>query len=189
MNYFKPARSIVFLIVAMMALADDDGAESTGSRFTGERLTLLYVSDVHRSVEFYKLLGFEHDYYYDYQKEVYVLDWVEEYPPEYAEMIQGQIRVGLTTPEESGQALGGGVRHYFLVEDVAAHFALIDGNGIVAEPHEVEERPWMNFFTVADPDNHQIVFGTKNQAYYDLAREQINNLERRSKEGQISTSN
>jgi hypothetical protein len=50
-------------------------------------------------------------------------------------------------------------------------------NGIVAEPDEVEKRPWMNFFTVSDPDNHQIVLGQKNQAYYDSARDQLDSLE------------
>lgn len=176
---FKTVVSIVLFLVTAFALADDKATVSVGSKFTGERLTLLYVSDVRRSVAFYKSIGFVHDYYYDYKKEIYVLEWVETYAPEYAEMTHGQIRVGLTTAAEPDQVYGGGVRHYFLVEDVHAHFKLVDRNGIVAEPHEVEERPWMDFFTVPDPDNHQIVFGTKNQAYYDSAREQINNLERK----------
>jgi len=51
-------------------------------------------------------------------------------------------------------------------------------NGITAVPNEVEVRPWMSFTTVVDPDNHQIVFGTKNQIYYDSAKEQIKNIER-----------
>jgi catechol 2,3-dioxygenase-like lactoylglutathione lyase family enzyme len=169
--------SIVLFLVTFFVLAKNKDTVSVGSKFTGETLTLLYVSDVRRSVAFYKSLGFVHDYYYDYQKEIYVRDWSETYPPEYAEMIQEEIRVGLTTADEPEQVFGGGVRHYFLVEDAHTHFEMIDGNGIVAVPHEVEERPWMNFFTVPDPDNHQIVFGTKNQAYYDSAREQINNLD------------
>ena len=169
---------IVLLLMTIIAVAGDKDAELVGSKFTGETLTLLYVSDVRRSVAFYKSLGFVHDYYYDYEREIPVIEWVEIYPPEYAEMIQGQIRVGFTTADEPEQVYGGGVRHYFLVEDVHAHFEMVDRNGIVAEPHEIEERPWMNFFTVPDPDNHQIVFGTKDQAYYDLGREQINILKR-----------
>ena len=165
-------------LIAIVALGNDKEFKAVGSEFTGETLTLLYVTDVRRSVDFYKALGFVHDYYYDYQKETYVHEWVETYPPGYAEMVQEQIRVGLTTAAEPDQVYGGGVRHYFLVEDVRAHFEMVERNGIVAEPHEIEERPWMHFFTVADPDNHQIVFGTKNQAYYDSAREQINNLKR-----------
>ena len=170
--------SIGLFLLAVIVLANDENSMEAGSKFTGERLTLLYVSDVRRSVAFYKSLGFVHDYYYDYQKEIYVWEWTEAYPPEYAEMTQGKIRVGLTTADDPDQVYGGGVRHYFLVEDVHAHFEMVDRNGIVAEPHEVEIRPWMNFFTVPDPDNHQIVFGTKDQAYYDSARDQINSLKR-----------
>lgn len=175
---FKRVLSIALLFTSILAGAADDEFELAGSGFTGETLTLLYATDVRHSVAFYKSLGFIHDYYYDYKKDAYVREWVETYAPEYAEMIQGKIRVGLTTGEGPEQVYGGGVRHYFLVDDVHAHFEMVDSNGIVAEPHEVEERPWMSFFTVADPDNHQIVFGTKNQAYYDSAREQIDKLER-----------
>jgi predicted lactoylglutathione lyase len=159
------------------AQADVD-ADSVGSTFTGEILTLLYVTDVRKSVAFYKALGFEHDYYYDYQNEIYTRIWNQPYPPEYAEMIQGKIRVGLTTADEPAQVYGGGVRHYFIVLDVDSHYARAKKDGIVAEPDEVEERPWMNFFTVSDPDNHQIVIGEKNQAYYDKARNEIDRLER-----------
>ncbi len=175
---FKLVLSMALFLMSVVAEAADNKIDLAGSSFTGETLTLLFVSDVRRSVGFYKSLGFVHDYYYDYEREIPVIEWVETYPPEYAEMIQGQIRVGLTTADEPEQVYGGGVRHYFLVEDVHAHFEMVDRNGIVAEPHEIEERPWMNFFTVPDPDNHQIVFGTKDQAYYDLGREQINNLKR-----------
>ena len=140
-------------------------------------MTLLYVSDVRRSVAFYKSVGFIHDYYYDNEKERYAREWDQAYPPEYAEMIQGDIRVGLTTSADDKPIFGGGVRHYFLLDDVQAHFAMIDRNGVRAEPHEVEHRPWMDFITIADPDNHQIVFGTKNQDYYDRAREEINSLD------------
>ncbi len=44
-------------------------------------------------------------------------------------------------------------------------------------PDEVEERPWMDFITMSDPDGHQIVFGTKHQAYYDQARRRIEGLQ------------
>ena len=77
------------------------------------------------------------------------------------------IHIRLTTADEPDQVYGGGVRHYVIVEDVDSHFEMIKKNGIVAVPHEVEVRPLMSFITVPDPDNHQIVFGTKNQVYYD----------------------
>lgn len=169
---------IVLATPAITSFGDNDD-ETIGSAFTGEILTLLFVTDVRKSVAFYKALGFDHDYYYDYQEDAYRREWRQPYRPEYAEMIRGRIRIGLTTADESDHVYGGGVRHYFIVEDVNGHYAMAKKNGIVAEPDEVEERPWMDFFTVSDPDNHQIVFGQKNQLYYDQARTEIDSLERR----------
>ena len=166
----------ILLSLTSLGLSSDNDDKAVGSGFTGETLTLLYVKDVRKSVDFYKALGFEHDYYYDYQEDTYRLAWTQSYPPEYAEMTRERIRIGLTTADESEQVYGGGVRHYFIVEDVDRHYARAKSNGIVAEPDEVEERPWMNFFTVPDPDNHQIVIGEKNQAYYDHARKEVDSL-------------
>ncbi len=178
--------TIVKLILGIFVLAasaitwsGDNQDKTIGSVFTGEILTQLYVTDVRKSVAFYKALGFEHFYYYDYQEETYRVEWEQPYPPEYAEMTQTGIRIGLTTAEEAEQVYGGGVRHYFIVDDVDRHYAIAKDSGIVAEPDEVEVRPWMKFFTVADPDNHQIVIGEKNQAYYDQARSEIESLKRR----------
>ena len=167
---------IVLISLIASAWSNDKDAAAVGSTFSGEILTLLYVTDVRKSVAFYKALGFEHDSYYDYQTETYRLEWEQPYPPEYAEMKQESIRIGLTTADESDQVYGGGVRHYFIVDDVNVHYAMAKKNGIVAEPDEVEKRPWMDFFTVPDPDNHQIVIGEKNQAYYDRARNEVDNL-------------
>jgi len=173
----KPMLGIILISFATLAWSGDKDAQLAGQSFTGEILTLLYVTDVRKSVAYYKALGFEHDYYYDYQEDAYSLEWEQPYPPEYAEMTQEEgIRIGLTTADESEQVYGGGVRHYFIVEDVDSHYAMAKDNGIVAEPDEVEERPWMNFFTVSDPDNHQIVFGEKNQAYYDQGRQKIDSM-------------
>ena len=174
----RSAILLALICIATSPAQADNEANSTGSSFTGEILTLLYATDVQKSVAFYKALGFEHDYYYDYQAESYTRVWNQPYPPDYAEMIQGKIRIGLTTADEKEQVYGGGVRHYFLVLDVDSHYARAKKDGIVPEPDEVEERPWMRFFTVSDPDNHQIVIGEKNQAYYDQGREKINRLKR-----------
>lgn len=168
--------AVAALFLAAVTTIADDAAPRDGAAFTGETLTLLYVTDVRQSVAFYKALGFIHDYYYDYQSDTYVRDWSFEYPPQYAEVTQTGIRIGLTTADEGQHVYGGGVRHYFLVDDVHRHYALAKSNGIAASPDEVEVRPWMSFFTAADPDNHQIVIGTKNQDYYDAARRQIDSL-------------
>lgn len=175
--------ALIFSLTAALFSADmswSEDKEMTGTTFTGEVLTLLYVTDVRQSVAFYKALGFDHDYYYDYQEDSYRLNWDQPYPPEYAEMTQVEgIRIGLTIADEPEQVYGGGVRHYFLVEDVDAHYAMAKANGIVAEPDEIEVRPWMRFFTTSDPDNHQIVIGQKDQAYYDRGREKIDSLKNR----------
>ena len=169
--------STILISLAAASWSADDTDNALGISFTGEVLTQLYVTDVRKSVAFYKALGFEHDYYYDYQEDVYRVEWTRPYPPEYAEMTQEDgIRIALTTADESEQVYGGGVRHYFIVEDVDRHYVIAKGNGIIAEPNEVEERPWMNFFTISDPDKHQIVIGEKNQTYYDQARSQIDSL-------------
>ncbi len=58
--------AIVFLLTTIIALVGDKDAPTLGANFTGEILTALYVTDVRKSVAFYKALGFEHDYFYDY---------------------------------------------------------------------------------------------------------------------------
>ncbi len=165
-------------VVCLASCNSSNDDVALGSKFTGETLTLLYVSDVSESVTFYEAVGFDLDYFYDYETDLYMREWKNTYPPEYAEVIQPGIRIGLTTAEEQDQVYGGGVRHYFIVENVDSHFEMIRKNGVVAIPNVVEVRPWMSFITLADPDDHQIVFGTKNQAYYDQAKKQIRDLER-----------
>ena len=165
---------LISLSAALAVSAGDDSAST--NEFTGEILTLLYVTDVRQSVAFYQAVGFDHSYYYDYQEDEYTRSWDKPYPPEYAEMTRGSIRIGLTTADEEDQVYGGGVRHYFIVTDVWSHYSEAKKNGIVAEPDEVEARPWMDFFTLSDPDGHQIVFGTKNQAYYDEVQELLAGL-------------
>ena len=134
--------------------------------FTGEILTLIYATDVRESVAFYEALGFEHQYYYDYENDAYKLDWDLPNPPEYAEVSVGKIRIGITTPDDNEGVFGGGVRHYFMVDDVESHYRKATTQGLVPEPNEVEIRPWLHFFTIADPDNHQIVIAQKNEEYY-----------------------
>lgn len=161
----------LLVAAAVSCLAGIARADSGG--MTGEILTLLYVTDVRESVEFYEALGFDHYYYYDYKLDEYVLEWTSSYPPEYAEMTSGAIRIGLTTADEPDPVYGGGVRHYFIVDEVENRFARVKEKGVVPTPDEVERRPWMDFFTTSDPDGHQIVFGRKNQAYYDRIAKQL----------------
>ena len=107
----RPMLGIILTSLVTLAWSGNKDTEAVSSSFTGEILTLLYVTDVRKSVAFYQALGFEHDYYYDYQEDTYRLEWEQPYPPEYAEMIQDRIRIGLTTADEVVQVYGGGVRH------------------------------------------------------------------------------
>ena len=167
------------LTLVAAALAADDLREDSRA-LTGEMLTLLYVSDVRESVAFYEAVGFDHYYYYDYQEDEYVLEWTRSYPPEYAEMTSGTVRVGLTTAEGPDSVYGGGVRHYFIVGEVENRYARVKAEGIVPKPDEIERRPWMDFFTLSDPDGHQIVFGRKNLAYYDRIAKQLEEMKKSS---------
>ncbi len=65
---------LLFLLLPAIVLSGDKDAEALDVRFTGETLTLLYVTDIRDSVSFYKSLGFKHDYY-DYQDDTYTRDW------------------------------------------------------------------------------------------------------------------
>lgn len=134
-------------------------AASVVPSFTGERLTILYVKNVRVSVAFYEALGFRLDHYYDYEAETYSRSWPKsDDPPHWAEMHLGNdVRIGLTTADEDEQVYGGGARHYFIITNVEEHFASVKAEGITPTPDAVEKRPWMDFFTVSDPDGHQIV--------------------------------
>jgi hypothetical protein len=48
----------------------------------------------------------------------------------------------------------------FRVNDLAAHRIRVATRG--GEPGELQERAWMNIFTVRDPDGNEIVFGSTN---------------------------
>ena len=157
----------------------DSPAAGVEPSFTGERLTILYVKDVRRSVAFYEALGFRLDHFYDYDADTYTRKWTQPGPPHWAEMHLGKsVRIGLTTAEEKNQVYGGGARHYFIIANVQEHFVAVKTQGITPEPDEVEKRPWMDFFTVSDPDGHQIVFGRKHEAYYDEIRKRLDALPR-----------
>ncbi len=171
-------------IAALAALAFSGGptvshAAGTQPSFTGERLTTLYVKDVLRSTAFYEALGFQVDHYYDYEADAYTRKWTNPEPPQWAEMHLGEsVRLGLTTADEKNQVYGGGARYYFIISNVEEHFVSVKAQGITPTPDEIEKRPWMDFFTVSDPDNHQIVFSRKHQTYYDEVRKRLDALPR-----------
>lgn len=175
MRFRRLLHATALLLAASVAFTAS-AARSGDGGMTGEVLTLLYVTDVHQSVEFYKAIGFRHYYYYDYEEDEYVLDWSKPYPSGYAEMTNGTIRLALTTAEDEEAVYGGGVRHYFIVDEVEERYKRLKSRGVLATPDEVEKRPWMDFITLSDPDGHQIVLGKKNQPYYDDNQAKVDRL-------------
>ena len=164
------SRSIWVLVLAIMILPavsaedslrpNDTQQLSLSGNFTGDQLTVLYVTDVLRSARFYVQLEFELDHYYDYENGTYYKEWPLDRPPGWAQVTAGPIRIGLTLAETEEEQRVAHTRHYFIVENVDKHYQAVTANGLNPEP--VEDRPWMRFFDIPDPDGHTLVFGTRN---------------------------
>jgi predicted enzyme related to lactoylglutathione lyase len=127
--------------------------------FTGEILPVFYVSDVRRSVRFYRdVLGFVFRHFWDYDKNEGVTEWKAAQAPIYAEMAAGKQKFGLHLTRELSNPQVCGVIHYFRVGDVdACHAAILERGG---DPGELLERPWMRMFSIEDPDGHRLFFFT-----------------------------
>jgi hypothetical protein len=83
-------KKATLISIVMAALLIEIGAADENqheSRFTGEILPVFYVTDVMRSVEFYRdILGFEFKHFYDYDKGDQVKTWESDEPPIWALM-------------------------------------------------------------------------------------------------------
>lgn len=135
-------------------------SQAPHSEFTGELLTVLYVSNLPRSVDYYTdVLGFRFDHYYDHHKVGEANDWSYDDSPLYAEMWAGPTRFALHLAQKDYEKRVGGSIHYFAVADVEAHHQAIAERG--GEPGELIERPWMHMFEVTDPDGHRLFFQTR----------------------------
>jgi catechol 2,3-dioxygenase-like lactoylglutathione lyase family enzyme len=127
------------------------------SEFTGEMLSVFYVNDVSKSVEFYRaILGFEFHHFWDYDKSTEVCEWEAADPPAYAEMAASDQKLALHLAREPYELNVGGVIHYFRVRDIDAHHCAVVKRG--GEPNALVERPWMRMFSVTDPDGHRLFF-------------------------------
>ena len=130
------------------------------SLFTGEILPVFYVRDVRASVKFYNDLGFQFNYFHDYDDNSDVKQWVKNNPPIYAEMQAGtqKFAIHLLLSDTTGYRATG-TRHYFEVNDVKTHYERLKEKGI--DVGELIEQPWMIMFSVVDPDGHFIYFYTR----------------------------
>ncbi|MHC4107888.1 MAG: VOC family protein [Planctomycetota bacterium] len=134
-------------------------AEPEHGRFTGKLLPVFYASDVLESVTFYRAAGFEFHHFYDYSAGERVEKWTGPEPPIWAEMAAGSQTFALHRIGKGKSLVVGGMRHYFLLEDVEAHYRRVKTNGLDAG--ELIDQPWMMMFSVTDPDGHEIYFGTE----------------------------
>lgn len=140
------------LIAASLALAGfvipaEMSGYSPHGGFTGEVKPVIYVADVERSAPFYRdVLGFELDGFAG-----------DEADPYYAEMLAARLKFGLHEPTMSGdEERVGRQRLYFRVRDLEAHRRYVEARG--ADVGEIVRRSWMDFFSVRDFDDNEIVF-------------------------------
>lgn len=136
---------VALTLVPGVAASEDDGSLHGG--FTGEVKPVIYVRDVERSAPFYRdVLGFALDGFAG-----------EAEDPYYAEMLAGPLRFGLHEPTMAGdEERIGRTRLYFRVRSLEAHRRRIEARGV--EAGEIEQRSWMDYFVVRDPDGNAIVF-------------------------------
>ncbi len=142
--------AIILLILSVTltgsARAQNDSREAHGS-FTGDIKPVLYVTDVEKSVPFYRdVLGFGFEGFAD-------LDG----GPYYAEMVAGGRKFGLHEPTSTVQdSMVGRERLYFRVGDLEAHRSRVLARG--GKPGAMKKTGWMDMFIVRDPDGNEIVF-------------------------------
>jgi catechol 2,3-dioxygenase-like lactoylglutathione lyase family enzyme len=148
---------VTALLLAQTGQADENQSKS---RFTGNILPVFYVTDVMRSVEFYRdVLGFEFKHFYDYDKNQQVKTWESDEPPIWALMSAGGFDFGLHLGKSEYELRVGGVVHYFEVTDVKAHYEMVKKRNNL-EMSELIEKPWMTMFWVHDPDGHKLFIQT-----------------------------
>jgi len=149
-------------ILLQAEVAPSEPPDRQHGEFTGEILPVFYVTDVRRSVKFYRdLLGFEFKHYYDYEESKQVREWTKSDAPIWAEMAAGDFIFALHLTQEPEKVVVGGTRHYFLLKDVRSHYRRVKDLGL--EIGSLIEKPWMTMFRVIDPDGHELFFSTRTE--------------------------
>lgn len=119
----------------------------------GDFDAMLYVTDVRRSVEFYRdVLGFSFDGWWSEEAADYVESFEDAGSPGYAQLSAGEQRIALHAAKGDA-VLGGGAVYHLKVEDVDAFRESARAAG--GEPSEPRDMPWgwrMTF--LSDPDGH-----------------------------------
>jgi lactoylglutathione lyase len=139
--------------------ASEISTDADHGSFTGKVLPVFFVTDVVRSVDFYTAVGFEFHHFFDYSAGEQVQEWLHDEPPIWALMSAGSQTFALHRVAPGADLVVGGMRHYFLMEDVDRHYERVQSLGVESGP--LMDRPWMKMFSVVDPDGHLIFFGTE----------------------------
>jgi catechol 2,3-dioxygenase-like lactoylglutathione lyase family enzyme len=122
--------------------------------FPGPLSCLLYVSDLKRSVAFYRdVLGFDFHGFWDDARHRYELNADRVADCGYAEVFAGKTRIGLHQASPGRVNLGGGAEHHLEVPDVDVFHAEVFGRGAAAGRPEETHWGW-RMFSVPDPDGH-----------------------------------
>ncbi len=114
---------------------------------------MLYVSDVERSVNFYKdALGFGFKGYWDDVNHCVTFDFAAANNPSYCEMTFGEFKLGIHLDPEF-QAGSPRFELQIGVDSVNDTFERFAAAG--AKPSEPKDFPWgMRMFSLKDPDGH-----------------------------------
>jgi catechol 2,3-dioxygenase-like lactoylglutathione lyase family enzyme len=156
----KPKPTTMMVLVLGLSILGSAMGERTGEEagFTGKLLPVFFVRDVATSVEFYRdVLGFELRHFFDYSEGKQVEQWTREEPPIWALMAAGTQTFALHRAADPSALVIGGMRHYFLVDDVDRHYERVRAAGGQVGP--LTDKPWMKLFSIRDPDGHEIFFG------------------------------
>lgn len=121
--------------------------------YQGHVSAMLYVSDLKRSVEFYRQkLGFGFTGYWDDENERVTDDYEEAGEPGYASVKVGESEIGLHLDPD----FEAGPRRFELhvrVDDADAVYEELTDRGVDAT--EPADQPWgARMFSVTDPDGH-----------------------------------
>jgi catechol 2,3-dioxygenase-like lactoylglutathione lyase family enzyme len=138
-----------------------DAPRQNQQMFTGEMFPVLYVSDLRRSVEFYRdKLGFPFRGYGFGSK--LTNEWSETEPP-YAAMfgLGGQDFVLHDYKAATGEAVAFravGTRHHIFVTNATEYHASVESHGVKIDRFVKGSNDRVFLFSVTDPDGHALYF-------------------------------
>jgi hypothetical protein len=172
---FVPVAAKAFAALAAAPQArSQSGDRDRHGVFTGEIKSVVYVSDVERSMVFYRdVLGFDFLRFAEHDGRAY-----------YAEMLAAQTKFGLHEPlSPSQEDKVGKVRLYFRVRDLDAHHARVAARG--GEPGELRRTGRMDMFLVTKDERRPSIADYLEAADFETYRDLIDPIVRVSDDGTL----